>query len=111
MRKNVKSNLGITLVALVITIIILLILAGVTLSLTLGENGLLKRTELAKEEYENAGNKEETGLEQITNSIDNYIGDTNKEERITAEMVSFTPEDAQWHVENVKEALDYLYSK
>ena len=33
---------GITLISLVITIIVLLILAGVTISLTLGENGLLK---------------------------------------------------------------------
>jgi len=39
MRKNEK---GITLVALVITIIVLLILAGVTINLTLGENGNVK---------------------------------------------------------------------
>lgn len=49
-----KGQNGITLVALVITIIVLLILAGVTISLTLGENGLLNRAEQAKE-YHNAG--------------------------------------------------------
>ena len=39
--KQVK-NRGITLIALVITIVVLIILAGVTISLTLGENGIIK---------------------------------------------------------------------
>ena len=38
-----KASKGITLIALVITIIILLILAGVTISMVLGDNGLLDR--------------------------------------------------------------------
>ena len=38
-----KNNKGITLVALVITIIVLLILAGVTLSMVLGPNGIISR--------------------------------------------------------------------
>ena len=38
-----KNNRGITLVALVITIIVLLILAGVSISLVVGENGVLSR--------------------------------------------------------------------
>ena len=36
-----KENNGITLVALVVTIVVLLILAGVTINLVLGENGLI----------------------------------------------------------------------
>lgn len=47
-----KEQKGITLVALVITIIVLLILAGVTISLTLGENGLLNRAEQSKNAHE-----------------------------------------------------------
>ena len=38
-----KKSKGITLIALVITIIILLILAGVTMQMTFGENGLLNK--------------------------------------------------------------------
>ena len=38
-----KNNKGITLVALVITIIVLLILAGVSISMVVGENGVLNR--------------------------------------------------------------------
>ncbi len=45
-----SKNRGITLVALVITIIILLILAGITLATIAGDNGLLKRAIEAKEE-------------------------------------------------------------
>ena len=47
-KTRMRRSSGITLVALVITIIVLLILAGVTLSLTLGENGLLRRAEESK---------------------------------------------------------------
>ena len=42
---------GITLVALVVTIIILLILAGVTIALALSENGIIGKTLKAKERY------------------------------------------------------------
>ena len=45
-----NNNKGITLIALVITIIVLLILAGVTINLTLGENGIFKTAERAREE-------------------------------------------------------------
>lgn len=50
-----KENKGITLIALVITIIILLILAGVTIAMLTGENGLLKKALKAKEETEIQG--------------------------------------------------------
>ena len=53
--KNIK---GITLIALVITIIVLIILAGVAINLTLGQNGLLNRTKEAREKYEIASAKE-----------------------------------------------------
>lgn len=49
-----KSNKGITLIALIITIILMLILAGVVINLTLGENGLLTVANKGKKEYEEA---------------------------------------------------------
>ena len=45
-----KQERGVTLVALVITIIILLILAGVSIAMLTGENGLLTKANTAKEE-------------------------------------------------------------
>ena len=54
---NKGKNKGITLIALVITIIILLILAGVSLSLVMGEEGLVGRTISTKDVNENAEEK------------------------------------------------------
>lgn len=42
-----KNNKGITLIALVITIIVLLILAGITIAMLTGENGLLSKSQQA----------------------------------------------------------------
>ena len=49
MKKTLKNERGITLIALVVTIIVLLILAGVTINAVFGENGLIKQVEIAKE--------------------------------------------------------------
>lgn len=46
-----RKNKGITLIALVVTIIILLILAGIVITLSLGEHGLMQMARKAKEEY------------------------------------------------------------
>ena len=54
-----ESNLGITLIALIITIIVLLILAGVTLNMVMGENGLFGKANNAKNKTEVAQYEEE----------------------------------------------------
>ena len=51
MRIN-KRDRGITLIALVVTIIVLLILAGVSISMLTGQNGILNRAADAKEKTE-----------------------------------------------------------
>ena len=61
-KNNVINKNGITLIALAITIILMLILAGVVLNLTLGENGIIKMTEVAKEETDKAQIQEEIQL-------------------------------------------------
>ena len=58
-KKNYLNQQGITLIALVITIIVLLILAAVTISTVFGENGLLKSIEIAREKTEIAEYKED----------------------------------------------------
>ena len=61
-RKTIKKNNGITLIALVITIIVLLILAGVTIATLTGENGILTRASEASEQTEIAEEKEAIGV-------------------------------------------------
>ena len=59
---NRKSENGITLVALVITIIVLLILAGVTIAMVVGDNGIITRSNEAKDETAKAEEMEEIQL-------------------------------------------------
>ncbi len=66
-----KNNKGITLIALVITIIILLILAGVALNLTIGENGIFRLAKYATEQYKNKAVEEQNMLAQADDYIDN----------------------------------------
>ena len=60
-----KGQKGITLVALVITIIVLLILAGITISLTLGQDGILKKAEEAGKNYQQAAKSENQQLQDL----------------------------------------------
>lgn len=60
--KNLKEKSGITLIALVITIIVLLILAGVTISTLTGDNGLLQKAQNAKEKSSDAEIEEQIKL-------------------------------------------------
>ena len=58
-----KNQKGITLIALVITIIVLLILAGITIAMLTGENGLLTKSTAAAADSKVAAAKEEATLE------------------------------------------------
>ncbi len=70
---SLNSVYGITLMSLIITIIILLILAGVVINMLLGKNSILKYAKIAKEKYENAANQEVLEISKLSNEIDNYI--------------------------------------
>lgn len=67
-----KQNKAITLVALVITIIILLILAGVSINLIFGADGIFTKSQYAVEKYKTAQKEEEN----ILNEAKNYINDS-----------------------------------
>ena len=62
-KSKIKTNKGITLIALVITIIVLLILAGVTISMLTGENGILTKANNSKNETAKATAKEKVQTE------------------------------------------------
>ena len=51
-RERFKNNKAITLIALIVTIIVLLILAGVSIATLTGDNGLLTKAQEAKEATE-----------------------------------------------------------
>ena len=65
MKEKFKNAKGITLIALVITIIVLLILAGVTIATLTGDNGILTRASDAKEQTEIGDEKEKVELSAV----------------------------------------------
>jgi len=73
-----KGEKGITLIALVIAIIILLILAGVSISMLTGENGILTQANNARLKTEEAREEEERNLEEIGEYLRGYgLGNEN----------------------------------
>lgn len=75
MWRNSKKTSGITLIALVVTIIILIILATVTLNVVLGEDGLIQRAQEAKDMTEEAAKEEQDSLNKLMDELENVIGD------------------------------------
>ena len=68
-KKSLKASNGITLIALVITIIVLLILAGISISMLSGDNGILQRATDAKTQTEQAELKEQKQLNNLADTI------------------------------------------
>ena len=64
-----KKERGITLVALVITVIVLIILAGVTLSTLVGDNGIITKAQEAKQNMANAAAEEDKLIQNLLNEI------------------------------------------
>ena len=82
-RLKKHSNKGITLIALVITIIVLLILAGVSIAMLTGENGVLTKATEAKEQTEVAQEKEEIQMAYAAskaNKVDQVADDVTASE-------------------------------
>ena len=79
MLKN--KNKGITLVALVITIIILLILAGISIS-ALTNTGIFQKAKDAKQKSEDAALDQNTKLDEYENEIDNYLHKKNNNKTV-----------------------------
>jgi len=68
-----KTQKGITLIALVITIIVLLILAGVTINMVLGDDGIIGRAQGASEANANAEKEENREIKQAEKDIYEYL--------------------------------------
>ena len=69
-----KRERGITLIALVITIIVLLILAGVSIAMLTGQNGILTQAQKAKNETEKAAENEAAILNEYNQYLNNLTG-------------------------------------
>ena len=101
MREKDNKNRGITLIALVVTIVVLLILAGISISMLTGQNGILNRAAEAKEKTAKAQEEEFATLNDYEEMIGKYtsnlpsteytapyLPDSNKFERVEGTNLS-----------------------
>ncbi len=96
MKKTLKNARGITLVALVITIIILLILATISIQ-SLTNTGLFKNAEKAREETNKAIENQEKRLNEYEDELNKYVSGTTQTQKLADKVkvgnyVTYTPD-------------------
>ena len=101
-----RRNNGITLIALVITIIVLLILAGVTIATLTGENGILTRASEAAERTEKANVIEQAQTDILGIQAEKKDGNITKGELKTVLDTYFKTVPADYTTETVLETKD-----
>ena len=107
MKKILKNTKGITLVALVITIVILLILAGISIS-ALTNTGIFQKAKDAKQKSEDAALDQNTKLDEYEKELDQYlpqklIDKVNDGTIKVGDYISYTPDGAS--TENILQEL------
>ena len=80
MSEKLKGRNGITLIALVITIIVLLILAGVTIASITGENGILSKATQASQKTTQEKEREEIKMAVTSDNMKDITGDERESE-------------------------------
>ena len=115
LRKKLKNTKGITLIALVVTIIVLLILAGVSIAMLTGNNGILTQGKRAKEEQAHAAVKEGIMLlynEYKTKQEVNASKVQEETKVASTELVKIAEnEGAEGATENLGTFKDFIQSK
>ena len=117
MKKIQDKQTGITLIALVITIIVLLILAGVSISMLTGDNGIITQAQKAKEKTEEAKIREEQQLESLLNKItsevpseEGYNANKNvNSPKVTTGMIPVKHNGTEWVVCSKEDPEWYSY--
>ena len=113
---NLKSNKGITLLALVITIIVLLILAGVTINMIRNDGSTLDKAGEAKTETDKAYEKESIKLaiyDSLLDSLDGYVSTTTLKQKLEPLVISrYSIEgDGPWTVTGKKTGIEYIINR
>ena len=75
-KRNYSNQAGITLIALVVTIVVLLILAGVSLNAIFSENGIIKRAQYTQNKMDQATQNDLDSINELNNCIDGKINET-----------------------------------
>ena len=79
---------GITLIALVVTITVLIILATVSINTVLGDNGIIARAQKARDSYQNSSTSEDEHMKQLANEMAEYDEDNTTKNPIAGTTVA-----------------------
>ena len=90
MKKNCSNQNGITLIALVVTIVVLLILAGVSVNALFGNSGIIEKAKEAQNKMDKATENDQKSIDELTNWINNQVNGTTSGEFDNAPTISFT---------------------
>ena len=88
-----KKNKGITLVALVVTIVVLLILAGVSINLVLGNNGIIAKAQEAKTKQAEASENDLKGMNSLIEQMESTLNGSGNGGKTEPETVPYLPSD------------------
>ena len=76
--KNIKDERGITLIALAVTIVVILILAGVTIDAVFSENGIINKAKEAANAMNNAVANDQAELNELFNELNEMMNGWRK---------------------------------
>ena len=88
-----KEMKGITLVALVVTIVVLLILAGVSINLVLGNNGIIAKAQEAKTKQAEASKNDLKGINSLIEQMESTLNGSGNEGKTEPETEPYLPSD------------------
>ena len=106
-KRNYSKQNGITLIALVVTIVVLLILAGVSLNAIFSENGIINRAKDAQNKMDQATQNDLAQLDELDSWLENQVNGVEK----GAKIISFTINSTTYQAEEGMTWRQWIESK
>ena len=103
-KRSYLGEKGITLIALVVTIVVLLILAGVSVNAIFNENGLIKKAQEAQSKMDEAQKSDLDAINSLNEWVDSKVNETPTTPVISPETwilnatISMPAEDVEWNI-------------
>ena len=94
-KTKIKQEKGITLIALVITIVVLLILAGVSVNALFGNSGIIEKAKEAQSKMNEAKENDLEGINELNQWMDNQVNETSSQKKIILFTIGQTTHQAE----------------
>ena len=100
MKTKIKQEIGITLIALVVTIVVLLILAGVSVNALFGNSGIIQKAQNAQNKMNKATENDQKEINELNNWIENHVNGTESVDTPDeSTKISFTIDNVTYQAE------------